>query len=78
MKTIVEKMAEKIKAVRTIATPAPVVKAPAPAPVAKQTRVLYTIRLEPNIVAAIEKLAEKRGVTHAVIAREMLHAAIKK
>ena len=76
MKTIVEKMAEKIKAVRTIATPAPVVKAPAP--VAKQTRVLYTIRLEPNIVAAIEKLAEKRGVTHAVIAREMLHAAIKK
>lgn len=39
----------------------------------KEQRVLYTIRLEPSVIAKIEKIAAKKHVTHAEIARQYLH-----
>lgn len=47
-------------------------------PVAKkpETRVLYTIRLEPSVIAKIEARAKKTKTTHAAVAREILHAGV--
>lgn len=40
----------------------------------KDARVLYTIRLEPSVIAQIEKIAAKKQVTHAEVARQYLTA----
>ena len=37
-------------------------------------KLLYTIRLEPEYIAKLEAEGAKRGVKHAVIAREAIHA----
>jgi hypothetical protein len=39
--------------------------------------VLYTIRLEPEYVAKLIAEGEKRGVKHAVVGREAIHAYFK-
>lgn len=38
-------------------------------------RVLYTIRLEPSVIAKIEALAVKQKRTHAAVARDILTIA---
>lgn len=45
---------------------APVVAKPS------ENRVLYTIRLEPTIIAKLNELATKMGTTHAAVARSIL------
>ena len=38
----------------------------------KEARVLYTIRLEPSIIAKIEAFAVQQKRTHAAVARDLL------
>lgn len=50
-------------------------EAPAQRPVVKASKDvvqmdLYTIRLQPELIAKLKTLAEKKGVTHAQIARD--------
>ena len=52
----------------------PVVKAPEPKKVESEGKLLYTIRLEPEYIAKIEAEGVKRGVKHAVVAREIIHS----
>lgn len=47
-----------------------------PAAKKPETRVLYTIRLEPSVIARIEARAKKAKTTHAAVAREILHAGV--
>jgi hypothetical protein len=39
----------------------------------KEQMVLYTIRLQPSVIAKIEAVANKEGVKHAVISRNALN-----
>lgn len=39
-------------------------------------KVLYTIRLEPSIIAKLNARAKKQKTTHAAVAREILHAGV--
>ena len=41
-----------------------------------ESRVLYTIRLEPSIIAKIEARAKKNQCTHAEVSRQILHAGV--
>ena len=58
---------------------APVAKIDAPKVIAPKKdkgegKLLYTIRLEPEFIAKLEAEGAKRGVKHAVVAREAIHA----
>jgi outer membrane biosynthesis protein TonB len=69
--------------------PAPKPEAkPAPKPEAKakkspepkvkpKPRLLYTIRLEPDLIDQLKKLGVKRGVTHAEVARGFIATSLK-
>jgi hypothetical protein len=49
---------------------------PEPAPVETGNRVLYTIRLEPSIIAKLHDMAKKLGTTHAAVARGILQEGV--
>ena len=51
------------------------VEAPAPKPAAKGAKEvvqmdLYTIRLQPELITKLKAVADKKGVTHAQVARD--------
>lgn len=48
----------------------------APTPAEIESRVLYTIRLEPSIIKRIHDKAMKQGTTHAAVARGILQAGV--
>jgi len=50
--------------------------APAPAPIETGNRILYTIRLEPSIIAKLHDMAKKLGTTHAAVARGILQEGV--
>ena len=55
--------------------PVPKVEAPAPKPAAKGAKEvvqmdLYTIRLQPELITKLKAVADKKGVTHAQVARD--------
>ena len=60
--------------------PAPKVTPKAPSkpvePAEKENRVLYTIRLEPSIIAKLNEMATKLGTTHAAVARGILQEGV--
>ena len=53
---------------------APKVEAPA---AIKESMVLYTIRLAPSIVAKLNEVGKKKGISHAELARDVLGAYFK-
>lgn len=82
-KPVVKAAAKKVAApVAKIEAPkvvAPITKIEAQKPAAPKKdkgegKLLYTIRLEPEFIAKLEAEGAKRGVKHAVVAREAIHA----
>jgi hypothetical protein len=63
--------------------PKPETKPPEPEPKpetkakATPSRLLYTIRLEPELIKRLQAEGEKRGVSHATVAREIISKALK-
>ena len=78
-KPVAKKVVAPVTKIEAPKVVAPVAKIEAPKPAAPKKdkgegKLLYTIRLEPEFIAKLEAEGAKRGVKHAVVAREAIHA----